>query len=123
MFPDEKNIDSMQKLFLEFKNYLELQKKFVMLDAAEKLTVLLSALAVGAVVLVLSAILLLFATFALAYYLGDLLHSLPLGFAIIAAALCVILVFFYVNRNKFVIQPLARLMADLFINENSTDEE
>lgn len=123
MFPDEKNIDSMQKLFLEFKNYLELQKKFVMLDAAEKLTVLLSALAVGAVVLVLSAILLLFATFALAYYLGDLLHNLPLGFAIIPAALCVILVFFYVNRNKFVIQPLARLMADLFINENSTDEE
>lgn len=113
----------MHKLFLELKNYLELQKRFVMLDAAEKLTVLLSAVAIGAVALILASMLLLFATFALAYYIGDLLHSLPLGFALIAMFLGVLLLFFYINRNKFVIQPLARLMASLFINQKSTHED
>ncbi|MCM1109212.1 MAG: hypothetical protein NC388_09210 [Clostridium sp.] len=113
----------MQKLFLELKNYLELQKKFVMLDTAEKLTVLISAIAIGSVVLILLSMLLLFATLALAYYLGDLLHSLPLGFALIAALFGVILFYFYANRNKLVIQPLARMMADLFINPHPTDEK
>lgn len=123
MFSEKKDIDSMHKLFLELKNYLELQKRFVMLDAAEKLTVLLSAVAIGAVALILASMLLLFATFALAYYIGDLLHSLPLGFALIAMFLGVLLLFFYINRNKFVIQPLARLMASLFINQKSTHED
>lgn len=123
MFSEKKDIDSMHKLFLELKKYLELQKRFVMLDAAEKLTVLLSAVAIGAVALILASMLLLFATFALAYYIGDLLHSLPLGFALIAMFLGVLLLFFYINRNKFVIQPLARLMASLFINQKSTHED
>lgn len=123
MFSEKKDIDSMHKLFLELKKYLELQKRFVMLDAAEKLTVLLSAVAIGAVALILTSMLLLFATFALAYYIGDLLHSLPLGFALIAMFLGVLLLFFYINRNKFVIQPLARLMASLFINQKSTHED
>ncbi len=123
MFSGKKDIDSMHKLFLELKNYLELQKRFVMLDAAEKLTVLLSAIAIGAVALILISMLLLFATFALAYYIGDLLHSLPLGFALIAIFLGVLLLFFYINRNKFVIQPLARLMASLFINQKSTHDD
>ena len=113
----------MHKLFLELKHYLELQKRFVMLDAAEKLTVLLSAIAIGAVALILASMLLLFATFALAYYIGDLLHSLPLGFALIAIFLGLLLLFFYLNRNKFVIQPLARLMASLFINHTPAHED
>ena len=42
MFADDNSIENIQQLFLEFKKYLELQKKYTQLEVAEKLTILLS---------------------------------------------------------------------------------
>lgn len=123
MFSDGKNMESFQKLFLELKNYLTLQKKFLKLDTAEKLTVLLSAIAITAILLLLGSMILLYLTFALAYYLGDVMGSLPLGFSAIAVSLLLVLLFFYFNRKKYIIQPIARFMANLFINSTQDENE
>lgn len=117
MFSSSKSIESIGKLFLEFKNYLELQKEYVKLSAAEKLTVMASAIIIVSVMLVLGAITLLFLTFALAYFLGNALGSLPVGFSLIALLVLIFMGIFYANRNRFVIQPLARFMTKLFIAE------
>ena len=91
MFSNSKNIESIGKLLLEFKKYLELQKEFVKLDATEKMTVILSAILIVTVLLLLGSIVLLFLTFALAYYLGDVLGSLSLGFGLISAFILLLL--------------------------------
>ena len=113
MFSNSKNIESIGKLLLEFKKYLELQKEFVKLDATEKMTVILSAILIVTVLLLLGSIVLLFLTFALAYYLGDVLGSLSLGFGLISAFILLLTVIFYLNRNRMVIQPMARFMTKL----------
>ncbi|MCD8318673.1 MAG: phage holin family protein [Paraprevotella sp.] len=115
MFSSSKNIESIGKLLLEFKKYLELQKEFVKLDATEKITVILSAVLVVAVLLLLGSIVLLFLTFALAYLLGEATGSLPVGFGIIAAFVLLLAFIFYMNRNRWVIQPLARFMTRLIL--------
>ena len=110
-------MESIGKLFSEFKKYLELQKEFVKLDAAEKMTVILSATIITAVLILLSFIILMFLSFALAYYLGDTLHNLPLGFSITGGIVLFVACVFYFNRNRFVIQPLARFMTKLILKE------
>lgn len=117
MFSNSKNIESIGKLLLEFKKYLELQKEFVKLDATEKMTVILSAILIVTVLLLLGSIVLLFLTFALAYYLGDVLGSLPLGFGLISAFILLLTVIFYLNRNRMVIQPMARFMTKLILTK------
>lgn len=117
MLSDNKNMESIGKLFSEFKKYLELQKEFVKLDAAEKMTVILSATIITAVMILLSFIILMFLSFALAYYLGDTLHNLPLGFCITGGIVLFVACVFYFNRNRFVIQPLARFMTKLILKE------
>ena len=117
MFSNSKNIESIGKLLLEFKKYLELQKEFVKLDATEKMTVILSAILVVTVLLLLGSIVLLFLTFALAYYLGDVLGSLSLGFGLISAFILLLTVIFYLNRNRMVIQPMARFMTKLILTK------
>ena len=117
MFSNSKNIESIGKLLLEFKKYLELQKEFVKLDATEKMTVILSALLIVTVLLLLGSIVLLFLTFALAYYLGDVLGSLSLGFGLISAFILLLTVIFYLNRNRMVIQPMARFMTKLILTK------
>ena len=115
MFSNSKNIESIGKLLLEFKKYLELQKEFVKLDATEKMTVILSAILIVTVLLLLGSIVLLFLTFALAYYLGDVLGSFSLGFGLISAFILLLTVIFYLNRNRMVIQPMARFMTKLIL--------
>ena len=117
MFSNSKNIESIGELLLEFKKYLELQKEFVKLDATEKMTVILSAILIVTVLLLLGSIVLLFLTFALAYYLGDVLGSLSLGFGLISAFILLLTVIFYLNRNRMVIQPMARFMTKLILTK------
>ena len=117
MFSNSKNIESIGKLLLEFKKYLELQKEFAKLDATEKMTVILSAILIVTVLLLLGSIVLLFLTFALAYYLGDVLGSLSLGFGLISAFILLLTVIFYLNRNRMVIQPMARFMTKLILTK------
>ena len=117
MFSNSKNIESIGKLLLEFKKDLELQKEFVKLDATEKMTVILSAILIVTVLLLLGSIVLLFLTFALAYYLGDVLGSLSLGFGLISAFILLLTVIFYLNRNRMVIQPMARFMTKLILTK------
>ena len=117
MFSNSKNIESIGKLLLEFKKYLELQKEFVKLDATEKMTVILSAILIVTVLLLLGSIVLIFLTLALAYYLGDVLGSLSLGFGLISAFILLLTVIFYLNRNRMVIQPMARFMTKLILTK------
>lgn len=49
MFADDKSIENMQQLFIEFKKYLELQKEYTKLEVTEKLSKLLSTLFIGAI--------------------------------------------------------------------------
>lgn len=122
MFSGKKHIESIGKLFLEFKNYLELQKEFIKLDATEKLTVILSATLITLVILILGSITLLFLIFALAYYLGDALGSLSLGFALIAAFLLLATIVFYLNRNRMIVQPIARFVTKLILTKEDESE-
>lgn len=121
-----KYTETFQSLFAEAKNYLGLQKKYLAMEAAEKLTILLSAVAIAAICLILGAMVLLFATFALAYWIGQLTDSLALGFLSIAAMQLLGLVVFYRNRSKWVLQPLARFMINLFtpsVKEDGSNDE
>ena len=53
MFADDNSIENIQQLFFDFKKYLELQKKYTQLEVAEKLTILLSSLVLGLMVVIL----------------------------------------------------------------------
>lgn len=122
MFSGHKSIENTGKLFLELKKYFELQKEYVKLGTAEKLTVVLSAAVTVAVLLVLGSIVLLFLTFALAFLLSSALGSLPVGFSLIALLVLVMAGIFYIGRNRLVIQPLARFMTKLFLTEEDDSE-
>lgn len=123
MFSVNKNVESIQKLLLEFKNYYLLQKKFIRLDTAEKLTVILSAIGIALIILILVALICFFGTLALAFYLGNTLNNIPLGFIIVAGIIAFVLLIFYWNRKKFVVEPLARFIGQLFASEPNKTED
>ena len=116
-----KYTEDIKEIILEVKHYLNLQKRYLAIDAAEKTTILLSAVAIAAICILLVTIILLFLTFALAYWIGDILNSLPLGFLAMACMVTFLLTFFYCKRKAWITQPLARMMAQLFL-DNKEEE-
>lgn len=119
-----------RRLFKELGRYLRLQKRYWALDAADKLIVLLSTVAIAEVCFVLGAMILFFLTFTAAYWLGGLMGNLVLGFLSIAVVLALLLYIFYRKRASWVVVPLARMVVGLFESvarngdeKDETDEE
>lgn len=115
--------DNLQSLWAEIKNYLSLQKEYLLMDTAEKLTVLLSAVAIAVVCLTLGAMALFFLLFALAVWIGQIAGNEVLGFLIMGGLLLLLMVIAYAGRKKWIIQPLSRLVVDLFVEGKEEEEE
>lgn len=123
MNTEEKYTDNFRKLLQETKHYLNLQKEYALMDTADKLTVILSTVAISAICFVLCAMILFFLTFALAYWIGNLTGNLSLGFISISALLAIILLIAFKKRNAWVVQPLARMMVRLFVTKEENNNE
>ncbi|MCR5850270.1 MAG: hypothetical protein K6G92_06115 [Bacteroidaceae bacterium] len=114
---------SLQSLWTEVKNYLELQKQYLVMDTAEKMTVLLSAVSTAALCLALGAMALFFLLFALASWFGQMIGSLFVGYLVMGIVLLLMMVVAFVKRKQWILQPIARLVVGLFIHEDEEEEE
>ena len=100
-------------LFQQVKDHLTLQKELLSLNSAQVLTRLFSAILLWTVLLLVGSMVLLFAGFALAYWLGTLLNNEVLGFAIVAGGLLLVSFIFYVNRKAWVVVPTTKFIVSL----------
>lgn len=116
-------MEEFKEIFLQLKDYISTQKENAALGAAECLTTILSAAAIGFVII--SAILatLLLGGFGVAYWLGDIIGSVAIGFGIMAAAMALLGVFFWIMRRKWIINPIARLMVHIFLEDRKEAEK
>ena len=111
-FADTKQ--QMQDLLLETRSYVGLQKKALVVETRDKLSVLLSRLAIAVVCLVLGGMALLFFSFFLAYIIGQALGNVALGFAIVTLLVVALLAIFWWMRSAWVILPITSMMHNLF---------
>lgn len=110
----------LSKLMAEAKHYYHLEKRCLGLHGAETLTVLLSSIALWAVVVLIGFLVLLFASLALAFWIGRLTGSLITGVSAVAVLLLLIGLFVYLRRQAWIEEPVARFMARLLV---PSDEE
>ena len=113
---------SIQTLWTEAKNYLELQKEYLKLDSAEKLSVLLSAVATAAVCLILALTALFFFVIAFALWLAKMVGA-AWSFTIVGGAMVLFIIIVLLARKRWIVQPIARFVAGLFVGENEEEED
>ena len=117
MLGNNKTIDNLQTLLAEIKHYIELQKDYVRLDIAHKLTVLLSTLILTFILAGLGLIALLYLSFTLAYTLEGYVGGLMNSFAIITGFVILTCILIYLCRQRIIIQPLTRFLTNLILDE------
>ncbi len=114
MLSSNKNIDSLQELLREVMTYVRLQKRYVRLDIVEKLTVLLAALTLGAILFLLGGIVVLFLSYMCVVALSDCMESEVAACAVVCTAWAVVAIVVYLLRKRLIFNPIASHVAKLF---------
>lgn len=114
---NEQTTARMSRLFEQVRRYFALQKDYVSLHGVEMLTRLFTAITLTAILMLVGFLVILFACFALAYWIGTLLNSTVLGFAIIAGVLLLIALLVWAKRTAWIVLPTTRFMVNLFASE------
>lgn len=117
MFADDKSIENIQQLFIEFKKYLELQKEYTKLEVTEKLSILLSTLILVLLVVTLGVVVLFHLSFTLVYVLAPLVGGLIASYALIACFHVLLIILLVLFRKRLIINPTVKFIAGLFLDK------
>ena len=113
----QKLTDELKEILAQSKDWVKLEVEYVKLTAAEKLTVLISALVIGAVCLLLGTVALMMFSFALAE-LFDMFMPRALAFVATGGVVLLLTLCFYLLRKPLLLNPIARLISRLIITKN-----
>ena len=115
-FSNEKNIDNIHDLFILIKEYLQAQKELAQVNIVEKLTLLLSAIAVAVILMAIGTMALLFLVLALANFLEPIVGGIALSYGIIVAVLIIVMILISALRARLIYRPITRFLAHLFMD-------
>lgn len=112
----EKLTDELKEIFVQGKNWMKLEVEYAKLILAEKMTMLFSAMIIGAVCLLMGMVVLILLAFALVE-LFRLMMSPALAYLSSAGVIVVLIVLFYLFRKPLLLNPIARFITRLFISK------
>ena len=105
-----------EELWAELKKYLTLQIDYAKLTTVENLVVLLSAIAMVAVMLILGACVLFYLSFAVVFMLSDAIGSTWGAYLIVSGIFLVLMLVVYALRQKLILDPVSRFLTRLFLH-------
>ena len=115
MFSTDRNIESIAGLVEELKNYVGLKAKYLRLDVVDKVVRIITTLALVFIVMLIAILMLICLSFAGAFALGHCIHSMALGFIIVAAIHLLIIILVLANKKTWIEKPLVRLLAGILL--------
>lgn len=114
--------DNIRSLWTETKNYLELQKEYLKLDTAEKLSVLLSAVATVVLCATFALAAILFVMVALTLLLAKVVGGVWSA-VIMGGVMLFIIVIILIARKRWIVQPISRFIARLIVGEDKEEDK
>lgn len=117
MFSSEKNIESLRELLEEVRAYLELRGERLKLDFVSKLSQLLAAVAVGLIVSVVVAVVLLLLSYTLVSMIKDATGSESAAFALVAGSYALVGAIVYLLRQRLIVRPITSFLCRLLLND------
>ena len=111
----EKLIDEIKEIFSQSTSWIKLEVEYAKFTIAEKFTVLMATLIIGAVCFLLGFAALLLLTFA-GVELFKMILSPVLSYCAMAGVVCVLLILLYLCRRPLLLNPIAKFITRLFFS-------
>lgn len=119
----EANNQAVQKLVQSIKRYLGLQKTYIQLELAEKLTLLLTAFILGCIIFTIGLIAVIFLALTICALLNDWLGNEALSYLIMTCMFVLACVILYFKRKPWIVNPLTQFFAQLLMSNTNENEK
>ncbi|MCM1378422.1 MAG: hypothetical protein NC097_07925 [Clostridium sp.] len=113
----DKIIDEIKEIFTQSRSWVKLEVEYVKLTAAEKFTILLSTLILGAVCLLIAMVVLILLAFA-CVDLFKLIMDPALACLSVSGILVLLIAVIFLLRKPLLLNPIARFITKLFFDTN-----
>ena len=123
MFPNDKNIEALVRLVENLKRYGELRWESLQLDFVSKMTLLATTLILGAVIFGITALVVVFLSFAAVHFLASHVGGLAMAYLIVAVGYVVLAFLAYSLRRPLLLNPIATLLERLFLADDHRPED
>ena len=112
---------SIKGVIQKAKEYFENWKELSGLIVAEKVATIMSGLFIGIILFILGLIIIVFLSFSLAFYLGQVISNLPLGFLLVSAIYITIIVVVVASKNSIKNGLINLSIRKIFNNHKEAD--
>ncbi len=116
MLSSDKNVETIGQLIEVLKHYLGLQTEYLKLDVIDKVVRLLTAAALFILLFLIVVAVIMYFSFAAAFWLGGHIGMAP-AFFIVGGIHLLFLVFFLLFRERWIERPLVRFLAHLLMSK------
>ena len=114
MLSSDKNVETIAQLVEIIKHYLGLQKEYLKLDIIDKIVRLLTFAALVVVFSVLLVAVLMYLSFAIAFWLASYMGT-ALAFLVVGGSHLLLIIIVFIYRKKWIEKPLVRFLANLLL--------
>ena len=108
---------SVHRIISSVKRYFGLQREYVLLSFAEKLTILLTAMVVGGIIMSILFVSVIFFSLALSSWIAEMTGSMPLGYVVVACLFLLLCLIIFLNRKRWIANPIARFLATTLLDD------
>lgn len=121
MISSDQNIETISRLLTNAKKYGEMKFEHLERSTVEKLSTVISALIMGAVIFVVGIIVVVFISAALTVALAPHVGGYLTALLIISACHILLLSCLYLNRHKLIMLPIRHALAKIFFAEKAEE--
>lgn len=114
--------DIMAQLVASVKRYLGYQKKYIKLDLTEKLTILLTALILGAIIFVIGTIAVIFLALTVAAIIETWTGSAWIAYGIVTCLFIILCIMLYLMRDRWIVNPLTQFFSAILLDDPKNEE-
>lgn len=122
MFSNDLNVEIIARLITNLKRYGELRLKGMQLDLVSRLTLVLTLLVVGVVLVGVFSIVVLLLSFALVFALAPVVGGLVTACCIVASGFVLLGLLLVIFRKPLLINPIARILSSVFLSEEQGED-
>lgn len=123
MFSNDHNVEIIARLITNLKRYGELRLKGMQLDLVSRLTMVLTLIVVGVVLVGVVSLVVLLLSFALVLALAPLVGGMIVACCLVAGGFVLLGILLVAFRKRLLINPIARLLSAIFLSEDYQKED
>jgi len=107
----------------DIQEYIEVRLDLLKLQAAEKISKIISNTAVAIILILLLSLILFFLSFAAGYFMASVLNSNVRGFLCVAGFYLLLMLIILIFRKKIIDRPVIKSVIKIFFPKTGEDEK